>query len=210
MNSNNQLDQKDKVARTGCWLMFIPLILGFFVATHYASFISIEIRRFHSKRHIQAITNAFQLELSPNETLRVSGYAPGGWQAPSVLRIVIEGIDSVDSFLSRLHCDIREIIRNSYVPPDEHGSFKAYEMLIFGEARRMDSYAKLSFFYKGNKLYAEIYMSTFPSGFGEVQRILNTYHTIWFSPFFLLPAMVQISIIVYRVVRVVRKKSRTL
>jgi hypothetical protein len=188
--------RKDKIAKMGCWLMFVPLFFGFFLAAFDVASRSIEIRRFRSERHIQTITNAYQFNLSQNETLRVSEYRRGAMQSPSQLRIVIEGLDSVDSFLSRFNSDIEE------TEPE------IYQINIFHEPfRTMDSRAILTFFHNENELSAEICMVTFPHNFEELRRMLNTYHPIWLSPFFLIPAIIHIALIAYRVVRIIKRKN---
>jgi len=206
MNSRKKLDWKDKVARTGCLLLFIPLLFGYFLASFDVASRSIEIRRFRNKRHLQAITNAFQFQLSQNETLHVLEYSRGAMQEPSLLSIVIEGIDNMDSFLSRFQGGIEETSpRNS--------TLRTYQMDIFREPFKSSySRAILSFFYSDDKLNAEIYMVTFPSErseFRKLQCILNSYNPIWLSPYFLFPVIVHIALITFRVVRIVRKKSRT-
>jgi hypothetical protein len=193
--------------------MFFPMLIGFAVADLDIGGTSFEIRRFRNARHVEEITSAFQFELAPNETLHVSRFIRGALQGGMQLSVVIEGVESVDSFLLRFRGGHNEIdLSNNHIgarwsPPD---TFLAYDIdivqrdLLF----RPNELFSYMFFYGEEYTNVELVLASgcTPVEFRNVYQILRKYHPAWIHPFFFVPVIIQAVIIIFVVVRV-RKRG---
>jgi hypothetical protein len=192
--------------------MLYPLLVGYVTADLIIGGTAIEIRQFKDERHIEEIASAFQLELAANETLYVAGYHRGALQARMSLRVVIENVESVESFISRFNGGLEEIPIDSeyYTLWLPSGTFRAYDLDIFClESTHRDFHSQLSLFYDGDKINAEFLASGgTPPELRNVANILVGYlPSIWLYPFFLVPLVMQAALIIFIVVRVVRRKK---
>ncbi|MCL2047280.1 MAG: hypothetical protein FWG87_01010 [Defluviitaleaceae bacterium] len=192
------------VLTLGMYLLLIVIVLGTFPQP-------IKIRRFKSEQHIEAITSAFRFHLLPEETLSVTNYTPSFMQASARLNIVVEGIKSEESLLSRLNGDYErwhdnEITRYEREAPHwwQSGTFSAYSIALDG--RDIDSTGfgcTMLLFHSKGAISAELSIAgeRYTQEFRDVLGILNTHYPLgvkkWLNPVFSVPAIVEIALIVF-------------
>ena len=202
-------------------LLFMAIFDGYHSAASLRSMKTNEIRSFKNEEHIDIITSAFQFELNANETLYVSRFRLGGFRESMSLGVVIEGIDSVDSFLSRLNANVVEVDfediathpSNVWFRPN---IFQMYETDIFYPLPRPQDPSlqgfshKLIFCNTSNGINAEFATHRgIPHELVEVHGTLIEYlRPPWLHVCFLLPVAIQVAVIVLAVSRYIRKRNR--
>jgi hypothetical protein len=208
MNKPIILQLSEKIALLLAVIMIFPVLLGFMAANYDLAGGQFEIRRFRSARHVREITSAFQFELNQGENLYVAGFSRGGGQVPVRIRVIVENVESVQSFLSRFRGNVEEIALSSHNMNDGFylpGTFRVFNTDTFSGDR--DFYSRLAFFYDEDRLNAEFYVTNrgYPPQLREVYRILKSYYPIWLHPYFLVPAAFQFALVAFVIVRVVRR-----
>jgi|GEM_PF-6159486 len=140
---------------------------------------SIEIRQFEDEQHMYDIALAFKIELDSDETLYVERYFAGGWQEKPSLTVVIECIESADSFISRLHDNldgIGTITPIAYSPLFVPNVSETYGIIVFNEDSDIRAFNYgLTFFnddYSG--ISARLNLAYYNSNTEEFTGIFNT------------------------------------
>ncbi|MCL2047574.1 MAG: hypothetical protein FWG87_02495 [Defluviitaleaceae bacterium] len=190
-------------------LMIIPVLIGLGIADIHSASVTIEVREFKKEQHAKAIASAFQFELAPNETLSVERFFRGFLQARMELDIVVEGIESKEDFLSRFYSELVEI--RAYTSPEMKDgkpllTTNGYQIPAFYPAHREFRHGfglsededgiTAKFFTRGGT----------PPPLGEAVHVLVKYlPSRYLHPFFLVPLAIQASLILFVVVRFIRR-----
>ena len=188
-------------------LMLGPVYMGLGMASMDIGGGSIEIREFNKQEHFDIMISTFQLDLAPNETFYVERFRRGAGQGEPVLNIAIEGIQSVDDFISRCNDNISEIDVVKY--PDvlgyreQLGAFKLYYVNL------SDFGYELVFYQNEDGITARLDLGDRAlRSLVDVRSILAEYFpSIWLHPFALVPLAIQAGLILCMIVRAVRRRT---
>ena len=187
-------------------LMIIPAMIGLAMADFDMSARSVEIRKFKNPEHLETLISAFHFDLAPNETLYVENFRRGMLQAdPELGNIAIEGIISVDDFISRYKSDIIEVDVVEYPNLVENrlGAFRACLVDL-----QIDGYYRELIFYQAKKgitarLDVEEHAWREIVDVGSI--LFGNYPSLYRHPFFLVPVAIQAGLVIFVVVRVIRR-----
>ena len=186
-------------------LMTSPVLMGLVAASFDLGGRQIEIREFKKQEHLERLISAFHLDLAPNETFYVERYRRGVMQAPPVLSIAIEGIESVDDFISRY-----SIVYNELDLSEDSYFFEARYHRDAFRVCMVDLYDfghELGFYETESGIIAVLDVRpTLLRSLVDVRSILAEYfHSMWLHPFFLVPLAIQAGLVIFVVVRVIRR-----
>jgi len=160
--------------------LWYVILLAIFASTFEVRNTEIEILQFSDEQHMEDIASAFMIELDTNESLYVSLFRVGSPQSMPSLIVVIEGIESAELFISRLHSNLNGLgtvtpVANS----PQFGAFvsKSYRVIVYYEySNKIDFGYTLTFFYDdyGGK-NAELFLD-----FIGVRMVFrNVFNTLW-------------------------------
>ena len=167
---------------------------------------AIEIREFKNPEHLDIMISTFQFDLAPNETLYVESFSRGAGQAPPTLSIAIDGIESVDDFISRYKGYITEIdvVEYPYFLEyrEQFGAFRICTVSIQGSSAR-----ELVFYQNEDGITAKLDV-----GDRLLRRLEDVYGILlgyipcaWLHPIFLVPVAIQAGLAIFVVVRFIRR-----
>ena len=195
----------DIIAIIVAMLMIYPVIVGLVAADIRVSSRR-EIRKFKNPEHLEALISAFHFDLAPNEKLYVENFSRGWLRAESKLgNIAVDGIISVDDFISRYKSDIIELDVAEYPEVFEKrpGAFRICVVDL-----QIDVYYRYLEFYQTKKgITARLDVGGNPwLHLGDLGSILfENFPSVYRHPFFLVPVAGQAWLVILVVFRVIRR-----
>jgi len=195
----------DIIAIIVAMLMIYPVIVGLVAADIRVSSRR-EIRKFKNPEHLETLISAFHFDLASNETLYVENFRRGALQAESYLgNIAVDGIISVDDFISRYKSDIIEIDVAEYPETlkNRPGSFRACMVDL-----QVDGYYRNLIFYqtkKGITARLDVGGHTWSQLIDVDSILFGNFPSVYRHPFFLVPVAGQAWLVILVVFRVIRR-----
>ncbi|MCL2047486.1 MAG: hypothetical protein FWG87_02050 [Defluviitaleaceae bacterium] len=199
--------------------MFFVIWAGYLLALYDIDRYSIEVHKFKKEWHSDFLASSFQFTLAPDETLYIEHFQRGDPQDSRRkmrydmrLHIVVEGIKSPEDFLSRFNGEILFDLEMSndhnystvwwYNP----GTFRFCDLNLFPRSQYSRSkWQRLLFFQDENGIMGakfEIHgLKSQELGETMTRMLFKYLPSIWIHPFFIVPVLIQVSLILFVVRR---------
>ena len=98
----------DIIAAVNCAVMGFVMLMGLTMAKLDIDSTPLRVSAFTDEQHIDIIASAFGYELAEGETLRVAPLSLGIMHGITHLKVIIDNVESVESFLSRYNGELKE------------------------------------------------------------------------------------------------------